>query len=616
IDVFLHEDAVFGVVVDPCNDNVFASAGDDGRILIWDIREPSHHEPFVLANYATSFHAVVYHPMESRFLATANCKEGLALWDVRKPRSSLLRYSGVSQQSAMSVCFDQLGRRLLGLRRRLPPVLYDLHNAVPTYQFDHSGYYNSCTMKTGCFAGDKHQYVVSGSDDFNLYVWQVPEGPVEEGWVGEAHMVLQGHRSIVNQVCFNRHTHMIASSGVEKVIKLWSPFALPDSRGNVRGDQDLWEVDRPMYNRGEYLNLMMNSSSALSYDYSNQSMEEDPRMIAFFDSLVQREVDGGFSDSSDSYVSTDQMLLSVTDFQLIDVDNQSDSDSLSPDTTIILQLERQQQESTDGNTERQQPKVGASGESQEPSTIDSLTASGSNHGTKRAAADSSSSDSDLTDTDEEGRRLFERYCAKQRELYRKNRRRKRMKQTNQQIDSNKLVSLRQRLACKKALKHKMHKKSTKTSSVKIVIGSASSDEEEETVTKNTLPLVQNAPTAHQDSVRSLRRRIAFVRNQDDLDGQKTETRDHNVSAGNEGHSSSGTAGKQQTISGVSAGSDSEDQPSCSWDVSHHEREKAQNLQAQLSFENENKDSDNNDESQGFKRKQKKSKRQYRSNKRD
>lgn len=40
LDVFLHEDAVYGLSVDPNNSNAFASACDDGRILIYDIREP------------------------------------------------------------------------------------------------------------------------------------------------------------------------------------------------------------------------------------------------------------------------------------------------------------------------------------------------------------------------------------------------------------------------------------------------------------------------------------------------------------------------------------------------------------------------------------------------
>lgn len=41
LDVFAHEDAVYGLSVSPVNDNVFASSSDDGRVLIWDIRVSS-----------------------------------------------------------------------------------------------------------------------------------------------------------------------------------------------------------------------------------------------------------------------------------------------------------------------------------------------------------------------------------------------------------------------------------------------------------------------------------------------------------------------------------------------------------------------------------------------
>lgn len=40
--MFAHEDAVYGLSVSPVNDNIFASSSDDGRVLIWDIRESPH----------------------------------------------------------------------------------------------------------------------------------------------------------------------------------------------------------------------------------------------------------------------------------------------------------------------------------------------------------------------------------------------------------------------------------------------------------------------------------------------------------------------------------------------------------------------------------------------
>ncbi|KAM3852978.1 DDB1- and CUL4-associated factor 5 isoform 2-T2 [Vipera latastei] len=309
LDVFAHEDAVYGLSVSPVDDNVFASSSDDGRVLIWDIRESSQGEPFCLANYPSAFHSVMFNPVEPRLLATANSKEGVGLWDIRKPQSSLLRYGGnLSLQSAMSVRFNSNGTQLLALRRRLPPVLYDIHSRLPVFQFDNQGYFNSCTMKSCCFAGDRDQYILSGSDDFNLYMWRIPPDP-EAGGIGRvvngAFMVLKGHRSIVNQVRFNPFTYMICSSGVEKIIKIWSPYRQPGCTGDLDGKIE--DDSRCLYTHEEYINLVLNSGSGLSHDYANQSVQEDPRMMAFFDSLVRREIEGWSSDS-DSDLSESTIL--------------------------------------------------------------------------------------------------------------------------------------------------------------------------------------------------------------------------------------------------------------------------------------------------------------------
>lgn len=69
----------------------------------------------------------------------------------------------MSLQSAMSVRFNSAGTQLLALRRRLPPVLYELHSRLPSFQFDNQGYFNSCTMKSCCFAGDRDQVSHPGS---------------------------------------------------------------------------------------------------------------------------------------------------------------------------------------------------------------------------------------------------------------------------------------------------------------------------------------------------------------------------------------------------------------------------------------------------------------------
>ena len=38
LNLFMHDDAVYGLAVDPVNDDVFASACDDGKVHIYDLR--------------------------------------------------------------------------------------------------------------------------------------------------------------------------------------------------------------------------------------------------------------------------------------------------------------------------------------------------------------------------------------------------------------------------------------------------------------------------------------------------------------------------------------------------------------------------------------------------
>lgn len=150
-------------------------------------------EPFCLTRHKAAFYSVMYNPIESSVIATANNKNGVALWDIRMPFkwfvlffmspdicllsfsvsfcrgrqyisrkcyffilffSCLLKYGGAhASQSAMSIRFNSVGTKILALRRRLPPILYDIHSSEAINEFDSPGYYNSCTMKSCCFAG-------------------------------------------------------------------------------------------------------------------------------------------------------------------------------------------------------------------------------------------------------------------------------------------------------------------------------------------------------------------------------------------------------------------------------------------------------------------------------
>jgi len=294
MDYFLHEEPVYGLSVHPHQADIFTTACSDGRVLLFDMRLPPSTDSIMVAGYSHAFHAVQFNPVEPRLLVTANQKHGMGLWDVRRPGKCVLQYESTS---SMHVRFNSAGTQIIGLRRRLPPILFNVESPVAVCEFDHPGYYNSCTMKSCCFGGPNDEFVLSGSDDFNLYMWQISDD--ETSWQDRAHLVLRGHRSIVNQVRYNPQRSILVSSGVEKIIKVWSalPLLRPSQGESV-------EECRNVYSHEGYIGLVLQSESAATQDVVAQSTSENPRMMAFFDSLVQRQIEGWDSEDTAETQST------------------------------------------------------------------------------------------------------------------------------------------------------------------------------------------------------------------------------------------------------------------------------------------------------------------------
>jgi len=79
------------------------------------------------------------------------------------------------------------------------------------------GHCNTTTdIKEANFFGDDGQYIVAGSDDGCFFIWDRRTGIVEK--------VLRGDSSIVN--CLQPHpfTCLLATSGIDSAVRLWSPL--------------------------------------------------------------------------------------------------------------------------------------------------------------------------------------------------------------------------------------------------------------------------------------------------------------------------------------------------------------------------------------------------------
>ncbi|CAL5378055.1 unnamed protein product [Camellia sinensis] len=83
----------------------------------------------------------------------------------------------------------------------------------------YKGHRNLKTVKGVNFFGPKCEYVVSGSDCGRIFIWK------KKG--GELIRVMEADKQVVNCVESHPHTAVLASSGIENDIKIWTPKA-PD----------------------------------------------------------------------------------------------------------------------------------------------------------------------------------------------------------------------------------------------------------------------------------------------------------------------------------------------------------------------------------------------------
>ena len=84
------------------------------------------------------------------------------------------------------------------------------------YKFRFCGHSNAHTdIKEASYVGDRGEYIVAGSDDGNIFFWEKATGRIVR--------VLHGDDSIVNCVQWHPSGPLLASSGIENIVRLWEP---------------------------------------------------------------------------------------------------------------------------------------------------------------------------------------------------------------------------------------------------------------------------------------------------------------------------------------------------------------------------------------------------------
>ncbi|KAH7574838.1 hypothetical protein JRO89_XS02G0010800 [Xanthoceras sorbifolium] len=269
-----HQGRAHKLAIEPGSPHIFYTCGEDGLVQHFDLRTEAARELFTCRpiddrrSYmrAVNLNAIAIDPRNPNLFAVAGSDEYTRLYDIRKykwdgstdfgqpadyfcpPKLIGDQQVGItglafSDQSELLVSYNDefiyLFTRDMGLgpnpmpssplstgsdaneigtgdsSAASPSTTGAEDNVAPQV---YKGHRNSMTVKGVGFFGPKCEYVVSGSDCGRIFIWK------KKG--GELIRVMEADKDVVNCIESHPHEAVLASSGIERDIKIWTPKAM------------------------------------------------------------------------------------------------------------------------------------------------------------------------------------------------------------------------------------------------------------------------------------------------------------------------------------------------------------------------------------------------------
>ncbi|KAK1261274.1 hypothetical protein QJS04_geneDACA001290 [Acorus gramineus] len=267
----VHNGRVHKLAIEPGSPHIFYSCGEDGLVHHFDLRTQSATQLLSCHSFGfkTSYMQVVHlnaiaiDPRNPNLFVIGGSDEYARLYDIRKyeldgssnhdrpvdcfcpchligDKEVGITGLAFSDHSELLLSYNDesiyLFQRGLGLGPDPVPASPKSSNAEAGNSFDpdtptqvvmdadetpspqvYTGHRNAETVKGVGFFGPNCEYVVSGSDCGNIFIWE------KRG--GELLRVMEADRRVVNSIESHPHTTLLASSGIENNIKIWTPNA-------------------------------------------------------------------------------------------------------------------------------------------------------------------------------------------------------------------------------------------------------------------------------------------------------------------------------------------------------------------------------------------------------
>ncbi|KAK2974306.1 hypothetical protein RJ640_026867 [Escallonia rubra] len=262
-----HQGRVHKLAIEPGSPYIFYTCGEDGVVQHFDLRTGAARELFTCysvddtSRIPINLYTIAIDPRNPNMFVVAGSDAYARLYDIRKhqwdgsadldqptdyfcpPHLIGDEYVGItglafSNYSELLVSYNDesiyLFTRDMGLGSN--PTSASLTSIDSEMKADqnsddsaadadakvgpqvYKGHKNCKTVKGVNFFGPKCEYVVSGSDCGRIFIWK------KKG--GELVRVMEADEQVVNCIECHPHTTLLASSGLEHDIKIWTPKAI------------------------------------------------------------------------------------------------------------------------------------------------------------------------------------------------------------------------------------------------------------------------------------------------------------------------------------------------------------------------------------------------------
>uniref|UniRef100_A0A1J3JYK1 DDB1-and CUL4-associated factor 8 n=1 Tax=Noccaea caerulescens TaxID=107243 RepID=A0A1J3JYK1_NOCCA len=346
----LHQGRAHKLCIEPGNPHIFYTCGEDGLVQRFDLRTQAPTELFTCQSVdprrrdmeeAIQLNAIAIDPRNSNLFAVGGMDEYARLYDIRRFQgggaNDFSRAAdhfcpphliGNAQVGITGLAFSEQSELLVSYNDELIYLFtHDMglgSNPIPSSPVSKSsgsksksesasspndddskdsvpmvykGHKNSETVKGVNFFGPRSEYVVSGSDCGRIFIWRKKSG--------ELVRVMEADRHVVNCIVPHPHIPVLASSGIESDIKIWTSKAaeratLPDNIELRKRKPRGW-ISTPQELLAQLFSLQNRSSS-----FSTESEREGESSSATGRELLDLILTFNDDDSDDDNVSDDE----------------------------------------------------------------------------------------------------------------------------------------------------------------------------------------------------------------------------------------------------------------------------------------------------------------------